>query len=79
MDLNRWSTHTQNQKKIRSAMKKLKMKLPKRLVPIPNSSWRAKLYLIVTGDKFELSVMVITILNLFSMAFEHEGMSRGEV
>ena len=31
--------------------------------------------MVVTGDKFELAVLVITLLNLVAMAIEHEGMS----
>uniref|UniRef100_H2YKP0 Sodium channel protein n=1 Tax=Ciona savignyi TaxID=51511 RepID=H2YKP0_CIOSA len=66
---------TDTQKKVYSAMKKLKAKLPKTLFPVPKSRWRERLYLFTTGDKFELGVMVITILNLLAMALEFEGMS----
>jgi len=58
-------------------MKKLKAKLPKHLLPIPKARWREKLYMFVTGDKFELAVLVATLLNLVAMAIEHEGMSEG--
>lgn len=56
-------------------MKKLKMKLPKQLFAIPKSCWRKPLYMFVTSDKFELGVLIITMINLITMAVEHEGMS----
>ena len=57
-------------------MKKLKMRLPKHLLPIPKAEWKKKLYLMVTSDKFELGVLVVTIINLITMAVEHEGMTK---
>uniref|UniRef100_H2Y2S0 Sodium channel protein n=1 Tax=Ciona intestinalis TaxID=7719 RepID=H2Y2S0_CIOIN len=66
---------TDTQKRVYNAMKKLKAKLPKTLFPVPKAPWRERLYLFTTGDKFELGVMVITILNLLAMALEYEGMS----
>ena len=55
----------------------MKTKLPRKLNRCPQAAWRERLYLVVTGDKFELVVLVVTLLNLVGMAVEHNDMTEG--
>lgn len=59
-------------------MKNLTARTPSRLLSVPKHYWRQRLYLFVTGDIFELSVMVVTLLNLVVMALEFEGISKSK-
>lgn len=58
-------------------MKKLTTRTPNKLMVVPKSAWRKSLYLHVTGDKFELAVMVATLLNLGVLALDHDNISEG--
>ena len=69
----------QSQRRVHSAMKKLISKLPKTLIRKPTCRWRAKLYIMVTSDKFEISIIILTLLNLVVMAVEHDESPPGNV
>ena len=62
----------QSQKKVHSTMKKLISKLPKNLISKPKSRWRSKLYEFTTSDKFEINIIILTLLNLVLMAIDHD-------
>ncbi|XP_076802540.1 LOW QUALITY PROTEIN: sodium channel protein type 4 subunit alpha B-like [Clavelina lepadiformis] len=69
---------TESQQKAYDAIKNMKTKLPRKLNRCPQAAWRERLYLVVTGDKFELVVLVVTLLNLVGMAVEHNDMTEVE-
>nr|XP_039249115.1 sodium channel protein type 4 subunit alpha B-like [Styela clava] len=68
---------TSSQKKAYDMLKKLTARTPNKLIPVPKMRWRRKLHFIVTGDKFELTIMVATLLNLAVLALEHDDISTG--
>ncbi|BFZ11652.1 hypothetical protein BsWGS_14691 [Bradybaena similaris] len=65
---------TEDQKKYYNAMKRMSAKSPQKSIPRPLNKLAALIYDITTDQKFDIVIMVIIILNMLTMMFEHNGM-----
>ncbi|KAH9495026.1 Sodium channel protein type 2 subunit alpha [Bulinus truncatus] len=67
---------TDDQKKYYNAMKRMKSKSPQKSIPRPKYKLAALVFDITTDQKFDIVIMVIIILNMLTMMFEFEDMSK---
>ncbi|XP_055878721.1 sodium channel protein type 4 subunit alpha B-like isoform X2 [Biomphalaria glabrata] len=67
---------TDDQKKYYNAMKRMKSKSPQKSIPRPKYKLAALVFDITTDQKFDIVIMVIIILNMLTMMFEYEDMSK---
>ncbi|NP_001191637.1 sodium channel alpha-subunit SCAP1 [Aplysia californica] len=66
---------TEDQKKYYNAMKRMQSKSPQKSIPRPKYKLAGLIFDITTDQKFDIAIMVIIILNMLTMMFEHHGMS----
>nr|AKH03687.1 voltage-gated sodium channel alpha subunit LNav14a21+ [Lymnaea stagnalis] len=67
---------TDDQKKYYNAMKRMKSKSPQKSIPRPKYKLAALVFDITTDQKFDIVIMIIIILNMLTMMFEYEDMSK---
>ncbi|XP_041352774.1 sodium channel protein para-like isoform X1 [Gigantopelta aegis] len=66
---------TDDQKKYYNAMKRMQSKAPQKSIPRPKLKVAALIFDMTTDQKFDIVIMVVILLNMFTMTLEHEGMS----
>lgn len=67
---------TEDQKKYYHAMKKMKSKRPIKAITRPKFKFQAYIFDITTSKKFDMTIMIIIVVNMFVMALEHYGQSQ---